>query len=174
MSKIRVYELAKEAGVDSKVLTAKLRELGYNVKAYNSTLDEDVADEIRKQVIEGGEPAADVAADSNQVEEVTEVITEETAGSQTATEEKRIQRKGQTTIIRRRTRTVAVEEAEEPVAAEPAMQAAEEVVAAHAPAEEPAVAAPEPVAPPVEMAKEPEAEAGGDRTRSRGCSRSCR
>ncbi|MBW1791737.1 MAG: translation initiation factor IF-2 N-terminal domain-containing protein, partial [Deltaproteobacteria bacterium] len=43
-SKIRVYELAKEAGVESKVLTAQLIEQGYDVKAYNSSLDAEVAD----------------------------------------------------------------------------------------------------------------------------------
>ncbi|MFW5905977.1 MAG: translation initiation factor IF-2 N-terminal domain-containing protein, partial [Desulfobia sp.] len=48
--KIRVYELAKEAGMESKVLTGQLIELGYDVKAYNSTLDEETAAEIRERL----------------------------------------------------------------------------------------------------------------------------
>jgi len=134
MSKIRVYELAKEAGIDSKVLTAKLRELGYDVKAYNSTLDEDVADEIRKRVIGREESAATSGRESEAVEVVTEVITEENVDEQISTEEKRIQRKGQTTIIRRRTRTVAVEPSgeEETEAPAPVVPQEEEVVPAPA------------------------------------------
>ncbi|MGM0680882.1 MAG: translation initiation factor IF-2, partial [Thermodesulfobacteriota bacterium] len=49
-NKIRVYELAKEAGMKSKILTTQLIELGYDVKAYNSTLDEETAEEIRERL----------------------------------------------------------------------------------------------------------------------------
>lgn len=95
--KIRVYELAKEAGIESKVLTAKLIEQGYDVKAYNSTLDEDVAEEIRLKfgVLE------------------------------TKVEDKRIEKKGRPTIIRRR-RTAVLEEKEEEAA--PVEAAPEEMV----------------------------------------------
>ena len=78
MGKIRVYELAKEAGVESKTLTAQLIELGYNVRAYNSTLEDDMAEEIRTRL---GFKKVDV-------------------------QEKRIESKGRTTIIRRRTQAV--------------------------------------------------------------------
>ena len=74
MGKIRVYELAKEAGVESKVLTAQLIELGYKVRAYNSTLDEETAAEIRTRL---GFKKVEVKV-------------------------KRIESKGRTTIIRRR------------------------------------------------------------------------
>jgi len=83
-SKIRVYELAKEAGVESKVLTAQLIEQGYDVKAYNSSLDDEVADEIRLKF----------------------------GLKETKIEDKRIEKKGRTTIIRRR-RTIVAEEKEE-------------------------------------------------------------
>jgi translation initiation factor IF-2 len=92
MGKIRVYELAKEAGVESKTLTAQLIELGYNVRAYNSTLEDDMAEEIRTRL---GFKKVEV-------------------------QEKRIESKGRTTIIRRRTQAVP-EEAEET----PEMEAAE-------------------------------------------------
>lgn len=78
MGKIRVYELAKEAGVESKTLTAQLIELGYNVRAYNSTLEDDMAEEIRTRL---GFKKVEV-------------------------QEKRIESKGRTTIIRRRTHAV--------------------------------------------------------------------
>lgn len=79
MGKIRVYELAKEAGVESKYLTAQLIELGYNVRAYNSTLEDEMAEEIRHRL---GFKKVEV-------------------------QEKRIESKGRTTIIRRRTPTAA-------------------------------------------------------------------
>ena len=95
MGKIRVYELAKEAGVESKILTAQLIELGYNVRAYNSTLEDDAVEEIRTRL---GFKKVEV-------------------------QEKRIESKGRTTIIRRRTPTVA-----EPEEELPGKEAAEEYV----------------------------------------------
>jgi len=97
MSKIRVYDLAKEAGMTSKELADKLIDLGYNIKSHSSTVDDDVADEIRRNVLGTVE---------------TEVV------------EKRISTKGRATIIRRRSQTVrrapetpppAPEEVEPPV-----------------------------------------------------------
>ncbi len=79
MSKIRVYDLAKEAGMQSKELADKLVDLGYNIKSHSSTVDDDVADEIRRNVLGTVE---------------TEVV------------EKRISTKGRATIIRRRSQTV--------------------------------------------------------------------
>ncbi len=77
--KVRVYELAKEVGMDSKVLAAKLIELGYDVKSYNSGLDESVADDIRKRL----------------------------TATHTEIQEKRIQStSGGTTVIRRRAKAV--------------------------------------------------------------------
>jgi len=79
MSKIRVYDLAKEAGMASKELADKLIDLGYNIKSHSSSVDDEVADEIRRNVLGTAE---------------TEVI------------EKRISTKGRATIIRRRSQTV--------------------------------------------------------------------
>jgi translation initiation factor IF-2 len=76
--KVRVYELAKEVGMDSKVLAAKLIELGYDVKTYSSGLDEHVADDIRKRLL----------------------------STHTEVQEKRIQASSGGTIIRRRTKAV--------------------------------------------------------------------
>ncbi len=51
MSRVRIYELAREAGISSKALVAKLVELGYDVKGHSSTVGDDVADVIRKTVL---------------------------------------------------------------------------------------------------------------------------
>lgn len=49
--KIRIYELAKEAGMKSTELADKLIELGYDIKSYNSTVDETTAAKIREEVL---------------------------------------------------------------------------------------------------------------------------
>ncbi len=46
MSKMRVYEIAKELKTESKVLVTKLQELGYVVKSHASSLEDGVAKEI--------------------------------------------------------------------------------------------------------------------------------
>ncbi len=55
MSKVRVYELAKELGVESKVVLAKLQELGEFVRSASSTIEAPVA---RRLVEAMGGPAA--------------------------------------------------------------------------------------------------------------------
>jgi translation initiation factor IF-2 len=89
MAKVRVYALAKEAGMDSKEMADKLMEMGYDVKSHSSSLEEDVADEVRQKL----------------------------GLVETTTERKRIQAEdGRPTIIRRRTKQVIPEavEKEEP------------------------------------------------------------
>jgi N utilization substance protein A len=51
LDKIRVYELAKEAGMKSKELAEKLIKLGYDIKGYNSAVDGETADKIREEVL---------------------------------------------------------------------------------------------------------------------------
>jgi translation initiation factor IF-2 len=51
MSRVRVYELAKEAGMNSKVLADKLQESGFDVKGPSSTVDTDTAEKIRRTVL---------------------------------------------------------------------------------------------------------------------------
>jgi translation initiation factor IF-2 len=63
----------------SKELAEKLIDLGYDIKSHSSTVEDDIADEIRRKVIGTAE---------------TEVV------------EKRISTKGRTTVIRRRSQTV--------------------------------------------------------------------
>jgi translation initiation factor IF-2 len=52
MSKIRIYELAKELGVDNKVVLSKSQELGFRGKSSHShSLDADEADAVRRAII---------------------------------------------------------------------------------------------------------------------------
>ncbi len=144
MRKIRVYELAKEAGLDSKELTAKLIDLGFNIKAYNSTLDEETAEKVRAEL----------------------------GFNKTEVKETRTQSKAGTTIIRRRAKTVAVVEPvpqETPVVVEEVNETVAasdpEVVSAETPASEEvvpsevtatdAVVVDEPVAEKVDADKQP-------------------
>ncbi len=84
MSKVRIYELAREAGLKSKELADKLIELGYPIKSHSSTVDEDTAAEIRRKVLGG---------------EKTVVVTE-----QRITVRKRKADKPVTTVVRRRSK----------------------------------------------------------------------
>ncbi|MEA3471767.1 MAG: translation initiation factor IF-2 [Thermodesulfobacteriota bacterium] len=49
MSKMRVYELAKELGMDNKELIARLEKFGIAVKAHSSSLEESDVERIRKE-----------------------------------------------------------------------------------------------------------------------------
>ena len=48
MSKVRVHELAKELGVESKVVLAKLQELGEFVKSASSTVEAPVVRKLKE------------------------------------------------------------------------------------------------------------------------------
>ncbi|HEX8972946.1 translation initiation factor IF-2 N-terminal domain-containing protein, partial [Oryzihumus sp.] len=47
MPKVRVYELAKELGVDSKTIMTKLNELGEFVRSPSSTIEPPVVRKLR-------------------------------------------------------------------------------------------------------------------------------
>jgi len=48
MPKKRVYELAKDLGLESKVLIARLEKIGISVKSASASLDEDEVEEQKK------------------------------------------------------------------------------------------------------------------------------
>ena len=93
MSRVRIYELAKEAGMSSKALADKLVEEGYDIKGHSSTVDEDTAARIRKTVLK---------------ESDTELVEKRISGDQGSTVIRR-----RATVIRRRPKAVAEEEAPE-------------------------------------------------------------
>lgn len=53
MPKKRVYELAKELGMESKVLIARLEKIGISVKSASASLEEDDAERARKELTAG-------------------------------------------------------------------------------------------------------------------------
>ncbi|MEL3950718.1 translation initiation factor IF-2 N-terminal domain-containing protein, partial [Streptomyces sp. LNU-CPARS28] len=54
MAKVRVYELAKEFGVESKVVMAKLQELGEFVRSASSTIEAPVVRKLTDALQQGG------------------------------------------------------------------------------------------------------------------------
>jgi len=91
MSKVRIYELAKELGVENKIVITIAQELGFSGKSsHSSSLDGDEADQIRRAVIR---KAIGVAPD-------TEVVTKRVDRSSGATGTFVERRKGD--VIRRR------------------------------------------------------------------------
>ena len=48
MAKVRVYELAKELGIESKVVVTKLQELGEFVRSASSTVEPPVVRKLRE------------------------------------------------------------------------------------------------------------------------------
>ena len=85
MSRVRIYELAKEAGLKSKELADKLIALGYPIKSHSSTVDDDMAADIRRKVL--GKATAEVTEKPIGVTKKTTVV-----------------RKKRTTVVRRRSK----------------------------------------------------------------------
>ena len=104
MSRVRIYELAKEAGMSSKALAEKLIASGYDIKGHSSTVDEETADKIRETVLQ----------DSNT--ELVEKRIDASEGSTTV-----IRRRS--TIIRRRPKVEEPSEPEKEVEPDPAISA---------------------------------------------------
>ncbi|OQX20077.1 MAG: translation initiation factor IF-2 [Desulfobulbaceae bacterium A2] len=100
MSKVRVYELAREAGMKSADLVERLTVLGYAVRTASATLDEAIADEIRRKVL--GSAVAEANEQPILHKTVQQVV------------------RPRTTVVRRRREETPAEAYEEPVVAPPA------------------------------------------------------
>ena len=61
MAKVRVYELAKELGIESKVVMAKLQELGEFVRSPSSTVEAPVVRKLREAFPADAAPVAEAA-----------------------------------------------------------------------------------------------------------------
>ena len=48
--RIRVYELARELGLDTKVLISRLNEMGIQVRNHMTALDEKLAQDVRRKL----------------------------------------------------------------------------------------------------------------------------
>ena len=114
MSRVRIYELAKEAGMSSKALADKLIASGYDIKGHSSTVDDETADQIRKTMLQHSK---------------TELV------------EKRIDAsEGSTTVIRRRSTIIRRRpKAEDKGVDETSQQETAADVTAQDPAEAPAI-----------------------------------
>lgn len=85
MSKIRIYELAKELGVDNKVVLSKAQELGMKGKmSHSHSLDSDEADSIRRAIIRQA-----VGAPKNSNSEVVIARVDRSTGATEAVVERR-------------------------------------------------------------------------------------
>ena len=63
MAKVRVYELAKEFGVESKVVMTKLEEMGEFVRSASSTIEAPVVRKLKESLNSGSaKPAAATVA----------------------------------------------------------------------------------------------------------------
>lgn len=58
MSKVRIYDLAKEVGLKSKELADKLIAMGYPIVSHSSSVDDDMAADIRKKLKGESAPGA--------------------------------------------------------------------------------------------------------------------
>ena len=86
MSKIRIYELAKELGVDNKIVLNKAVELGFKGKSsHSSSLESDEADQVRRAVIRQaiGQPGTSetITKRVDRVTGATEAVVERRAGN---------------------------------------------------------------------------------------------
>ena len=50
MAKQRIYELAKQLGLNNKVLVDKAKELGFNIKNHMSSLSDTEVNELKNKV----------------------------------------------------------------------------------------------------------------------------
>ncbi len=127
MSRVRVYELAKEAGMGSKELADKLIAAGYEIKGHSSTVDEDTADKIRKTMFPKAKkkPKSKAKPKAKAKAEVKAKVKDEAKAEvepETEKVERRIEGEGdqKSTVIRRRTTIIRRRAKAEPEAAEEA------------------------------------------------------
>ena len=83
MAKVRVYELAKELGLESKALLTKLQEMGEFVKSASSTLEPPVVRRVR-DLYPHATPAADSGGDASAKKAVAKKATKKSGTSATS------------------------------------------------------------------------------------------
>lgn len=78
MGKVRVYELSKELGINSKKLITVLQELNIDVKNHMSTMDESVAKKVLDMLTKGEKKPLDIEKEREKEEEKEKKITSQT------------------------------------------------------------------------------------------------
>ena len=58
LKKIRVFELAKTLGLETKAVLDYCRDLGYDVKNQLSSLETDQVDALKQRIAKGGRPSS--------------------------------------------------------------------------------------------------------------------
>ena len=58
MSKVRLYEIAKELGKESKEVVARAKELGLDVKSHSSSVEADAGERIKSSFTKAAAPQA--------------------------------------------------------------------------------------------------------------------
>ena len=58
MSKVRLYEIAKELGKESKEVVARAKELGFDVKSHSSSVEADASERIKSSFKKAAAPQA--------------------------------------------------------------------------------------------------------------------
>jgi translation initiation factor IF-2 len=140
MSKLRIYELAKELGVENKDVIAKCKELGLGEKTPSHGLESSEADKLRKAF----RPIEEALPEEKQVVVEKKFTLED---REISLEERRVK----STVIRRRTKEVEVKP---PVVEVPKEVPAVEVAPQEVPVPPPVVALPVPEMPPVPVVEE--------------------
>ena len=74
MSKVRVYELSKELGMQSKKLIPILQEMNIDVKNHMCTMDEQIAKKVLEMLTKGERKPIDDLADPVPTEEKKEAL----------------------------------------------------------------------------------------------------
>ena len=94
MANIRVYELAKQLGLDNKVLKQILADNGIEVKSHTSSITEEEADRARKAVSalngKGGEKSGNVKADKKPDNKVENKETDKKSVNEQADKKKEV------------------------------------------------------------------------------------
>src|ERR1700735_4097222 len=70
MAKIRVYELAKELGVESKIVIARLQQMGEFVRSASSTVEAPIASRLRSNVADPAPSRSFLPTQPNEPERV--------------------------------------------------------------------------------------------------------
>lgn len=144
MSQPKVYEFAKEIGVETLALMDKIREWELPVKSHMAALDDETISEIKSRL--KAEEAAKSGKKKKKATKKKKVAKKKTAkktASSTSTDDKKVVRKKTKKIIRRKAATKQAQAEEEARKAEEAKQAAAEAAAQQAAEAEAAAAAPQ-------------------------------
>lgn len=108
MQKIKVSEIADEAGIGNKEVIEKAKELGFELKAANSTLDEKDAESLMEYILTGSSPLL------KQEKEVKKETVSKDAGKKKETENtKKVvesENKENTTKVKQKEQTKVVQE----------------------------------------------------------------